>query len=54
LRTAALRALCAPLLALGFRGAAAEVVERLRRDQPALPHNPDDVVALEEAEAVAA
>jgi serine/threonine protein kinase len=54
LRTAALRALCAPLLALGFRGAAAEVVERLRRDQPALPRNPDDVVALEEAEAAAA
>jgi serine/threonine-protein kinase len=54
LRTAALRALCAPLLALGFRGAATEVVERLRRDQPALPRNPDDVVALEEAEAAAA
>ena len=54
LRTAALRALCAPLLALGFRGAAAEIVERLRKDQPALPRAPEDFVALEEAEAVAA
>src|SRR5882672_3430440 len=31
-RTAALRALCAPLLALGHRAAAAEVLARLRRD----------------------
>jgi eukaryotic-like serine/threonine-protein kinase len=54
LRTAALRALCAPLLALGFRGAATEVVERLRQDQPALPRVPEDFVALEEAEAAAA
>src|SRR4051812_28930855 len=54
LRTAALRALCAPLLALGFRGAAAEVVERLRKDQATLPRAPEDFVALEEAEAVAA
>jgi serine/threonine-protein kinase len=54
LRTAALRALCAPLLTLGFRGAAAEVVERLRQDQPALPRAPEDFVALEEAEAAAA
>ena len=54
LRTAAWRALCAPLLALGFRGAAGELVERLRKDLPALPRNPEDLVALEEAEAAAA
>jgi serine/threonine-protein kinase len=54
LRAAALRALCAPLLALGFRGAATEVVERVRRDQPALPRLPEELVALEEAEAAAA
>jgi len=54
LRTAALRALCAPLLALGFRGAADEVIERLRREQPSLPRVPEDFVALEEAEAAAA
>jgi serine/threonine-protein kinase len=54
LRTPALRALCAPLLALGFRRAAADVVERLRLQQPALPRAPEDLVALEEAEAAAA
>ncbi len=54
LRTAAWRALCAPLLALGFRGAAGELVARLRKDLPALPRNPEEVVALEEAEAAAA
>jgi tetratricopeptide (TPR) repeat protein len=54
LRTAAWRALCAPLLALGFRGAAGEIVARLRRDDPALPRSPDEVAALEQAEAVAA
>jgi len=54
LRVAAWRALCAPLLALGFRGAAGELVDRLRTDQPALPRNPDELVALEEAEAAAA
>ena len=54
LRTAALRALCAPLLALGFRGAATEVVERLRQDQAGLPRAPEDFIALEEAEAAAA
>ena len=54
LRTAALRALCAPLLALGFRGAATEVVERLRQDLPGLPRAPEDFIALEEAEAAAA
>ncbi|HEY7374873.1 MAG TPA: serine/threonine-protein kinase [Polyangia bacterium] len=50
LRTAALRALCAPLVALGFHGAATEVVERLRKDQPALPRAPEELIALEEAE----
>jgi eukaryotic-like serine/threonine-protein kinase len=54
LRTAALRALCAPLLALGFRRAAADVVDRLRQEQPALPRAPEEFVALEEAEAAAA
>jgi len=54
LRTAALRALCAPLVAIGFRGAATEVVERLRQDQPGLPRAPEDFIALEEAEAAAA
>ncbi|HEV3031018.1 MAG TPA: serine/threonine-protein kinase [Polyangia bacterium] len=52
-RTAALRALCAPLLALGLRGAAAEVLARLRRDTPSLPASPDQFVALEEAELAA-
>ncbi|HMF39042.1 MAG TPA: protein kinase [Polyangia bacterium] len=54
LRAAALRALVAPLLALGFRGAAIEVVERVRKDHPELPRAPEDLVALEEAEAAAA
>jgi len=54
LRTAALRALVAPLVALGFGGAAIEVVERVRKDQPALPRTPEDLIALEEAEATAA
>jgi serine/threonine-protein kinase len=54
LRTAAWRALCAPLLALGFRGAAGELVDRLRKDLPSLPRSPEDFVALEEAEAAAA
>ncbi|HVR01479.1 MAG TPA: serine/threonine-protein kinase [Polyangia bacterium] len=52
-RTAALRALCAPLLALGLRGAAVEVLARLRRDTPSLPASPDQFVALEEAELAA-
>ncbi|HEY2730703.1 MAG TPA: serine/threonine-protein kinase [Polyangia bacterium] len=52
-RTAALRALCGPLLALGLRGAAAEVLARLRRDTPSLPASPDQFVALEEAELAA-
>jgi eukaryotic-like serine/threonine-protein kinase len=54
LRTAALRALAGPLLALGFRGAAIEVVARLRKDDPALPHVPEELATLEEAEAAAA
>jgi eukaryotic-like serine/threonine-protein kinase len=66
LRTAAWRALCGPLLALGFHGAAVELVARLRRQDPAsgsqsgsqfgpesLPLTPEDVAALEDAEAVA-
>jgi tetratricopeptide (TPR) repeat protein len=52
-RTAALRALCAPLLALGHRVAAAEVLARLRREIPGLPSSPEDFVALEEAELAA-
>jgi eukaryotic-like serine/threonine-protein kinase len=54
LRTPAWRALAAPLLALGFRGAAAEVVARLRQDEPTLPPSPEEFVALEEAEVTAA
>jgi tetratricopeptide (TPR) repeat protein len=52
-RTAALRALCGPLLALGYRGAAAEVLARLRRETPSLPAAPEELVALEEAELAA-
>jgi serine/threonine-protein kinase len=54
LRTAARRALCAPLLALGYRAASAEVLARLRRETPSLPAAPDELVALEEAELAAA
>jgi len=42
------------LLALGFRGAATEVVARLRQDDAALPAAPEELAALEEAEAAAA
>jgi serine/threonine-protein kinase len=52
-RTAALRSLCAPLLALGLRAAAAEVLARLRGDDPSLPTTPEELVALEEAELAA-
>jgi serine/threonine-protein kinase len=52
-RTAALRALCAPLLALGLRAAAAEVLSRLRADEPSLPPSPEELVAVEEAEVAA-
>jgi serine/threonine-protein kinase len=51
LRTAAWRALCAPLLALGFRGAALELVARLRQDDAALPGTPEEMVALDEGQA---
>jgi eukaryotic-like serine/threonine-protein kinase len=54
LRIAASRALCAPLLALGFLGAAAGIVERVRKEQPGLPRTPEELVALEEAEETAA
>jgi serine/threonine-protein kinase len=54
LRTAALRALCGALLALGYRAAAAEVLGRLRRETPSLPAAPEELVALEEAELAAA
>jgi serine/threonine-protein kinase len=53
LRTAALRALVGPLLGLGLRGAATEIVARLRRDDPSLPRTAEDLLALEEAEAAA-
>jgi tetratricopeptide (TPR) repeat protein len=49
-RTEALRALCAPLLALGHRVAASEVLARLRLETPALPSSPEEFVTLEEAE----
>ena len=71
LRTAAWRALCGPLLALGFRSAAIELLARLRRQSrsdgsaksdgsdasdgldASLPQTPEDLVALEDAEAAA-
>ncbi len=48
---AARRALVGPLLALGYRGAAAEIVERLRQEDPALPAEAEELAALEAAEA---
>ncbi|HSZ83648.1 MAG TPA: serine/threonine-protein kinase [Polyangia bacterium] len=48
--TAALRALGGPLLALGLRVAAADVLARLRRETPTLPTTPEELVALEDAE----
>jgi eukaryotic-like serine/threonine-protein kinase len=57
LRTAAWRALCAPLLALGFRGAAFELLARLRRQEgtdASLPQTPEELAVVEEAEAAAA
>jgi serine/threonine-protein kinase len=54
LRTPALRALPGPLLALGFRGAAAEILGRLRRENPSLPVSPEEFVAFEDAERTAA
>ena len=53
LQTAAWRALCGPLLALGFRGAAVELLTRLRRLDPSLPLAPEDLASLEDAEAAA-
>jgi serine/threonine-protein kinase len=53
LRTPAWRMLVGPLLALGFRGAATEVLARLRRENPTLPSSPEEFVALEEAEVAA-
>ena len=52
-RTPALRALCAPLLALGLRAAAGEILSRLRAETPSLPPSPEEFVALEEAELAA-
>jgi eukaryotic-like serine/threonine-protein kinase len=43
------RALCGPLLALGLRGAAAELADRLRARDPASPATPDEIASLEEA-----
>ncbi|HEX4405360.1 MAG TPA: serine/threonine-protein kinase [Polyangia bacterium] len=51
--TAALRALVGPLLALGLRVAATDVLARLRRDTPTLPTTPEELVALEDAELAA-
>jgi serine/threonine-protein kinase len=50
---AALRALCAPLLALGLRTAATEVLARLRAAEPGLPASPEELVAVDEAELAA-
>jgi serine/threonine-protein kinase len=49
LRTAAWRALCGPLLALGLPGAAAELAARLHRADPQLPRIAEEVALLEEA-----
>ncbi len=48
-QTQAWRALCGPLLALGLRGAAAELADRLRARDPASPATPDEIASLEEA-----
>jgi serine/threonine-protein kinase len=53
LRTAAWRALGGPLQALGFPGAAAELLTRLGRDDKSLPQPPEDLAALEDAEPAA-
>jgi hypothetical protein len=53
LRTAAWRALCGPLLALGLPGAAAELAARLRRSDRSLPAAPEELAALDDAEAMA-
>src|SRR5262249_55237058 len=40
--------------ALGYRGAAAEILTRLRRENPSLPAAPEEFVAFEDAERSAA
>lgn len=52
-RTAASRALTGELVALGFRVAAGEIVARLRRESPELPESPEEVAALDVADAAA-
>jgi len=47
-RTAAWRALCGPLLALGLPGAAAEIAARLHAVDEALPRAPSELALLEE------
>jgi tetratricopeptide (TPR) repeat protein len=51
LRTAAWRALCGPLLALGLPGAAAEIAARLHAADESLPRLPGELALLEEAAA---
>jgi tetratricopeptide (TPR) repeat protein len=46
---AAWRALCGPLLALGLRGAAAELADRLRAQDPGSPATPDEIARDEES-----
>ncbi len=53
LRLSAGRALIAELGALGFRIAAAEIVNRLRRESPELPESPEQIAALDAAEVAA-
>jgi serine/threonine-protein kinase len=50
-RTAAWRALCGPLLALGLPGAAAEIAARLHAADETLPRIPGELALLEEAAA---
>ena len=49
LQSAAWRALCGPLLALGFPGAASDLAERLHRADPSTPRGPEEIASLEEA-----
>lgn len=53
LRADAQRALCGALLAIGFRGAAREILSRLRQEDASLPRSPEELVALDSAEATA-
>ena len=48
LQAAAWRALCGPLLALGFRGAAGDLAERLHRADPTAPRAPEEIAGQEE------